>query len=117
MDYKITGSKSSFAKEWFLQRITGVALVIFLIVHFWMKHPIPEAEVTYEAVVALFKNPLWKLFDLAFLVFALYHGLNGAWSVIQDYKMKQKWSFLIYGALFILGTLFLILGSLTIITF
>ncbi len=117
MDYKFNGSKSSFAKGWFIQRITGVALVIFLMVHFWMKHPIPEAENAYEVVVALFKNPLWKVFDMAFLVFGLYHGLNGAWSVIQDYKLKKGWLFLIYGALFTVGSLFLILGIHTIVTF
>jgi succinate dehydrogenase / fumarate reductase membrane anchor subunit len=77
MSYKYIGSRSSGANKWFLQRITGIALVILLIGHVLLMHITPESGHTYQAVIARLQNPFWKALDMSFLTIGLWHGLNG----------------------------------------
>ncbi len=111
----VTGDSGT--KRWFYQRITGIFLVVLLLVHFTIMHFIGTGETTYQAVAPRLASPLWKTFDLAFLVFALYHGLAGLWVVIDDYVHKDGWRIFIYSLIILGGALLLVLGALTIITF
>ncbi len=104
-------------RRWFFQRITGIFLVVLLLVHFTIMHFIGTGETTYQTVASRLASPLWKTFDLAFLVFALYHGLAGLWVVVDDYVHKDGWRIFIYSLIVLGGALLLALGALTIITF
>jgi succinate dehydrogenase / fumarate reductase membrane anchor subunit len=70
------------AVAWYMQRITGAALVPLLIAHFWVEHfmsaTLLRADLTYA-------NPWWQAIDIGFLVIALYHGLNGLYGIVLDY--------------------------------
>jgi succinate dehydrogenase hydrophobic membrane anchor protein len=78
------------AFHWYLQRITGVLLLILLIAHFWVEHFVSETllrgELSYEAIRQRIENPLWRAIDIAFLIIALYHGLNGLRNILLDYS-------------------------------
>lgn len=104
-------------KRWFYQRITGIFLVILLLVHFTIMHFIGSGETNYQTVAPRLASPYWKTFDLAFLVFALYHGMAGLWVVIDDYVHNDGWRIFIYSLLVLVGAILLILGTLTIVTF
>lgn len=112
-------SSRTGAWEWLFQRVTGVLLVVALMGHYWVTHYFPGGHVTYEKVSARFlaAGAAWKIFDLTFLVLALFHGLNGIWTIVLDYVHHDGWRVVCYGALWFLGLVFLIFGSLTIITF
>lgn len=105
------------ALRWLLQRVTGIALVLFLLAHFVVTHYYPGGDVTYQKVALRLADPYWKLFNLSFLVLALYHGVNGAWTILEDY-LKTGWhrvtllGIILFGAL-----LLLVLGTLTILAF
>ena len=75
---------------WYLQRITGALLVILLAAHFWVEHfmsqELRRGDLTYEAILGRISNPLWQFIDMAFLLVALYHGLNGVRNIILDYS-------------------------------
>ncbi len=75
---------------WYLQRITGAALVILLVAHFWVEHfmsrELLRGELSYQAILARISNPLWQSIDIAFLIIALYHGLNGLRNIVLDYS-------------------------------
>ena len=111
--------KKSGAFGWYFQRVTGVAIVILFIGHFWVQHmptdalsdkdeyemireayknkypdykkaieegKISEAKegehlITYEKVTARLSNPVWKVFNILFLIFGLYHGFNGIFNI------------------------------------
>lgn len=111
----VTGDSGT--KRWFYQRITGIFLVVLLLVHFTIMHFIGTGETNYQTVAPRLASPYWKTFDLAFLVFALYHGMAGLWVVIDDYVHKDGWRIFIYSLIVLIGALLLILGALTIITF
>ncbi len=75
---------------WLFQRVTGVLLVAGLLVHFIIMHYSGPEQITYAFVMARFSNPLWKLFDLAFLLSVIYHGFNGVWGIVLEYISSES---------------------------
>ncbi len=77
------------AINWFLQRVTGAALLVLLILHFWVEHFTAEVRsggLTFETVQRRFFQNRWFIaVDVAFLLIALYHGLNGLRNIIFDF--------------------------------
>ncbi len=117
---RTTSAKSAGSRAWFIQRVSGFVLVLLLLLHFGLMHFNLPGDVDgykFENVMSRLSSPYWKAFDIFFLIFAIYHGLNGAWQVLQDYKMKQGFRILLYGTIFSVGIFFLTLGTITIINF
>jgi len=103
---------------WLFQRLTGILLVILLVVHFAITHNLPKGgNVTFALVAPRLATATWKVFDLTFLVCALFHGLNGVWMVVQDYVSSETAQTWIFYALCTLGLVLLILGAITVIPF
>jgi succinate dehydrogenase hydrophobic anchor subunit len=75
---------------WYLQRITGALLILLLAAHFWVEHftsaELRRGDLSYEAILHRISNPAWQFIDNAFLLVALYHGLNGLHNIILDYS-------------------------------
>ena len=78
------------AINWYAQRVTGALLVALLIAHFWVEHFASDAllhgDLTFEAIRSRISTPLWQTIDIAFLLVALYHGLNGVRNIVLDYS-------------------------------
>ena len=81
---RTTGSKSSGSLSWFIQRVSGLVLVIMLLLHFGLMHYVavksPDGfsfqKLTFDVVKERLASPYWKAFDITFLILAIYHGLN-----------------------------------------
>src|SRR6476659_9659771 len=75
--------------NWYLQRITGAALLVLLIMHFWVEHFTAEVRthgLTFDVIQRrFFGNPWFVAIDITFLIIALYHGLNGVRNIIFDF--------------------------------
>lgn len=115
MRYK-GSARSGGISSWFLQRWTGVLLVIMLITHFVICHFSGQHSVTYEWVMQRLSNPVWKAFDLIFLYLAAYHGVMGALSVVSDYKINNTLKVIIYTFGITLLTYLLVFGTVTILS-
>jgi len=105
------------ALTWLLQRVTGLFIVLMILLHFWINHLVGTGEVTYETVFRRLSHPLWKCFDMAFLTFALYHGLAGVWVVAADYVKRDGWRTFVYIAIVFAGIVLFCLGTITIVRF
>jgi succinate dehydrogenase / fumarate reductase membrane anchor subunit len=86
---------SGRAINWYLQRITGAALLVLLIMHFWVEHFAAEvrtpAGLTFEVIQRrFFQNPWFVAVDITFLFIALYHGLNGIRNICLDYTWGTR---------------------------
>ena len=85
---------SGNALEWYFQRITGGLLLILLAAHFWVEHfmtaPLLHGDLTFEVISSRISNPAWQAIDIAFLIVALLHGLNGLRNIILDYGRLGK---------------------------
>ncbi len=113
---KYVGSGRSGAFDWYFQRISGIALVIGLFVHFVVLHVLTDPPLTYEKVMTRLSSPFWKTFDIAFLVFAVYHALNGFKMIIDDYLHNPSLRSLAVGALWVGAIFFFVMGLLTIVS-
>lgn len=115
---KFFGSGRTGAFEWFFQRVSGVALVALLGLHFILIHYTGEpGPVTYDKVAPRLASPLYKAWELLFLVLALYHAMNGVKLVIDDYVHNSTWRSCLLGLSWLVALALLIFGALTIITF
>jgi succinate dehydrogenase membrane anchor subunit len=86
---------SGRAINWYLQRITGAALLVLLVMHFWVEHFTAEVRtpegLTFEVIQRrFFQNPWFVAIDLSFLFIALYHGLNGIRNICLDYTWGTR---------------------------
>lgn len=111
------GMRSGGAFQWFFQRITGAVLLITLLGHFWVLHFFPpnHGDITYETVMLRLSHPLWRTFDLLFLLFGLYHGMNGVTMVIHDYIRHKGLRMALISVLWVAVFFFGIIGSMTIL--
>ena len=84
---------------WFLQRITGLFLAFFLIVHLNVMHFAGGSlRLDFETVTQrLQSSSLWAIYYFLFVPAVVFHGLNGIWGVFLDYQpsIKTKKVFLI----------------------
>lgn len=113
---KYQGSGRSGAFDWYFQRISGIVLVIGLFVHFIVLHFMTEPPLNYAKVMERLSSPVWKTFDVAFLVFAVYHALNGFKMIIDDYVHTTSVRSFLIGALWVVAIVFFIMGFLTIVS-
>ncbi len=113
-DFKQTSRSGSLA--WLLQRVSAVILFVLLLLHFVTYHFLTSGRsVEYQQVLARAQSWWFPLLQFAFLVTALYHGLNGVWSVLEDYTSSKVWRLVWYSLLLTVGVALLFVGTLTII--
>lgn len=106
---------------WFFMRVSGVVLLGLAVFHlFWMHFVIGVENIDFAAVVGRWEGrwgPLWRLYDLALLVFALGHGFNGLRYVIEDYVRRPGRRLAVKSIAYILGFLLISAGAYIIFTF
>jgi succinate dehydrogenase / fumarate reductase membrane anchor subunit len=113
-NFKQTSKSGSLG--WLLQRISAVILFVLLLFHFIVYHFITQGQTTtYRYVLARAQSWWFPLLQFLFLLTALYHGLNGVWSVLEDYFSSRFWRLVFYSVLLTVGTILLFVGTLTII--
>src|SRR4051812_3307022 len=66
-----------------IQRLTGIALVGYLILHVHTIHDLQNPE-TFDAALKTFSTPLFKLGEIALLATVILHALNGVRLTMVD---------------------------------
>ncbi len=103
---------------WVFMRVSGVVLLFMALGHLAIMHLINNIEViNYSFVARRYGTPFWRTYDLVMLWLALIHGLNGARTLVEDYISARGWRTLSLASIYVLGFIFLALGSLVILTF
>lgn len=104
--------------SWYFFRITGIALIFLAIIHLLLNHISTDVSCTsYQLVQIRYSNPFWRLYDWLLLTLALLHGVNGLRIVIDDYVSSRGWRLSLQSLLAIVTLVFLMLGTITLITF
>ena len=90
---------------WFLQRVTGLALLFFLGVHMYVTHFGGVGILTFSDVAGRFHSSpnFWTWFDGLFLIIAVFHGLNGVRTIIYDFRPNPIAKILTNISLWIIG--------------
>ncbi len=100
-----------------MQRVSAIALLIFLGIHMAVMH-YPPWEIDFRTVVIeRLSNPIWKMIDIGFLFFVLLHALAGAYVVLTDIQRVNVFKRVLAGAAIVLGIVAFIYGTATIMAF
>lgn len=104
--------------SWYFFRVSGILLIFLAVVHVVIMHVIHQvSDINYKFVADRWNSPFWRFFDWLLLTLALLHGLNGARIAIDDYIQSRGWRIVALSALWSAAIIFLILGSVAIVTF
>src|SRR5262249_10215870 len=60
-----------------LQRATGILLLIYLFLHVRTIHELSRGPAAFDAALATFRSPLFKLLEIALFGVVILHALNG----------------------------------------
>lgn len=103
---------------WLFMRVSGVVLLALALAHLAIMHVLNNIEnISYQFVARRYLTPFWRTYDLVMLWLALIHGLNGVRTLVEDYVGARGWRVVSLATLYVLGFIFLTLGSLVILTF
>lgn len=69
---------------WMLHRLTGLALVGYLVVHIWGLRAITDPG-AYNALITSYHAPIFKVGEFMLLGAVVYHALNGMRIVLIDF--------------------------------
>ena len=98
------------------QRISAIALIIFLTIHMIVVH-YPPFHIDFSRIAERMSQPLWQAIDIAFLFFVLIHALAGAYVVITDVERFSRWKRILAGAAVVIGVIAFFYGVWTILAF
>jgi succinate dehydrogenase hydrophobic anchor subunit len=99
-----------------MQRISAIALLIFLTIHMIVVH-YPPFHIDFSRIVERMADPLWKGIDIAFLFFVLVHALTGAYMVITDVQRYSRFRRGLAWAAVVIGLVAFAYGTMTIMAF
>jgi succinate dehydrogenase hydrophobic anchor subunit len=109
---------------WLLQRFSGLFLAVFLLTHVKVLHwdfnftKAASGMLDFGFVINRLHGSMpWLIFYFLFILSALFHGLNGLWAVVLDFRpsktIQTTWLAVLWG----IGILFAIWGFYTLRTF
>ena len=103
----------SFA--WFLHRVTGVLLSLYLIIHIWVVRTISQGPEGFNKMMAAVQTPLFLLFEVGLLGTVLYHSLNGFRLLLVDMGWGVRHQKGLFVLLFVLGLVILVIGAVPVL--
>lgn len=77
------------AYAWYWQRLSGLLLVVFTIGHYLTVHWTESAGHSFQSSVERLANPMFQFWYLGFLLLGFYHGVQGFYNILRDYKLPQ----------------------------
>lgn len=106
--------------SWALQRITGVAVFFFLLVHVLDTALVRVSPEAYDAIIATYKTPIVNLLEVGLVGAVLYHALNGIrvvlvdfWSKGPRYQKQMLWGVVaVWVLLMVPGTYFMLIHTI-----
>ncbi len=103
---------------WWIQRATGLLLLLYLFLHVRTVHKLSEGPAAFDQAMALFRHPLFKLLEIALLGTVILHALNGVRITLLDLGIGQERQRQLFWALSLgLGGLVFLAGAIPIFLF
>lgn len=93
---------------WLLNRITGLAITLYLAVHIWVMHHLAKGKESFDGIMEFIQSPITLIFEVLLIGAVLYHGINGARiMIIEFFDGSKHQKSLFVGTLVMAGVLFL----------
>lgn len=99
-----------------MQRISAIALLVFLTIHMVVVH-YPPFHIDFSRIVERMAQPLWQAIDIAFLFFVLMHALTGAYMVLTDLDRLMPYRRALAWGAVLIAVVAMVYGTQTILAF
>ncbi|NIW44183.1 MAG: succinate dehydrogenase, cytochrome b556 subunit [Gammaproteobacteria bacterium] len=110
--YKTTGFLS-----FVLRRFTGVALVLYLILHIWVIGSALSGAETFNERLNFLQTDLFKILEIGLLAAVVYHAFDGVRLLLVNwFKVTERRKSLFYSVM-IISALMVIAGGVPILLF
>jgi succinate dehydrogenase / fumarate reductase membrane anchor subunit len=107
---------------WYFMRISGLVLVLLALGHLVIVHILFNVEtINYAFVASRWSEPgsgfFWRLWDLAMVVLAVIHGLNGLRQILDEYIVRPGRRVAAHTIIWMLATVLIGMGTYAILMF
>ena len=82
---------------WILHRLTGLALIFYLVLHIWVIHHLIKGEAAFDGVMEFLSTPLFKFLEIGLIGVILYHLFNGLRVTLIDMGVLVERQKLLFG--------------------
>jgi succinate dehydrogenase / fumarate reductase cytochrome b subunit len=109
--------RSSGFISFFLRRLTGIALVLYLFAHLWVIGSALQGPDVFNARLAAVQTPFFKVAEIGLLAAVCYHAFDGLrlllvnWFNITDYRRS------LFYAAFGVAAILTVAGGIPILLF
>jgi succinate dehydrogenase / fumarate reductase, cytochrome b subunit len=110
--YKTTGFIS-----FFLRRLTGVALVIYLFLHIWVIGAANSGEETFNNRLDFVQSDVFKVLEIGLLAAVVYHAFDGIRLLIVHYFDVTEYRKSLFYAAFVVSAILTVAGGIPILLF
>lgn len=100
-----------------LRRFTGVALVIYLLIHMWVIGSINSGADAFNDRMEFLGSPFFRLMEIGLLAAVIYHGFDGIRLLIVHYFDVTEYRKSLFYAAFAVSVILTIVGGLPILLF
>jgi len=100
-----------------LRRLTGIALVLYLIAHIWVIGSVNGGPELFNSRLAAVQTPIFKLAEVALLAAVVYHAFDGIRLLIVHYFDVTEYRKSLFYAAFVVSAILTIAGGLPILLF
>ncbi len=69
---------------WILHRLSGLALILYLVLHIWVIHNL-DNPIGFNKVMGFLNEPLFKFLELGLWGVIVYHATNGLRIITVDF--------------------------------
>lgn len=88
---------------WLLHRITGLAIVFYLLLHIGVISSVLWGSGSFDTVMATLKTPFFAAGELLLVVAVIYHGLNGLRIILLDFGVGVRFQKPLFWGAFVLS--------------
>lgn len=81
---------------WILHRLSGLALIFYMLLHLWVIHHLIVGEKSFDGVMEFLSTPLFQFLEIGLIGVIMYHLFNGLRVTLIDIGVmveKQKMLF------------------------
>ena len=82
---------------WILHRLSGLALIFYLLLHIWVIHHLMVGEESFDGVMEFLGTPLFKFLELGLIGVIMYHLFNGLRVTLIDMGVLVERQKLLFG--------------------
>ena len=82
---------------WILHRLSGLALIFYLLLHIWVIHHLIVGEESFNGIMEQFNTPLFKFLEIGLIGVILYHLFNGLRVTLVDMGVLVERQKLLFG--------------------